>query len=259
MDNLAEVTQRLAKLAGECAQASQKNLQVWSKGDDVRDIVTNVDLEITALLKSEIATMFPDDRFYSEEEPASLAGGGRIWLIDPIDGTSNYARALPLYSCCVTVLEDGVVVAGSIFAPALNECFSIGLRGPTLNNEIISVRQTAELKDAYVNFHPGRKPEHRTWAGEVKNFFIERALKSLNLGSSALDLAYLACGRFDVLVYGTLTTADIAGAIELLRRAGGEVYNFETGEPVTLSTDAQRIIATANRQLFDEVWGAMPK
>jgi len=259
MEDFAIVTERLAKLAGEHAQKHQQTLREWSKGDDPRNLVTSVDIEISAFLKAEIAKEYPEDRFYSEEETTSITGSGRVWLIDPIDGTSNYARALPLYSCCVTVIEDGAVLAGSIFAPALRECFSVGPQGSTRNGEAISVRQTTKLKDAYVNFHPGRKPEHRAWAGGMKVFLLEHAKKSLNLGSSALDLAYLACGRFDMLVYGTLTTADIAGAIELLRRAGGEVYNFETGEPAMLSTDSQRVIATASKELFNEVWASMPK
>ncbi len=259
MEDFSHTTERLARLAGEYAQRQQATLNEWSKGGDPRNLVTNVDIEVTQLLKAEIAKEFPNDRFYSEEDTISIAGTERIWLIDPIDGTSNYARALPLYSCCVTVLEQGAVIAGSVFAPALNECFSVGSNGPTRNGENILVRPTTQLVDAYVNFHPGRRPEDRTWAGEMKKFFLERAKKSLNLGSSALDLAYLACGRFDVLVYGTLTTADIAGAIELVRRAGGEVYNFETGEPVTINTDSQRVIATASRELFDELSATMPR
>lgn len=259
MEDFVPVTERLARLAGEHALKHQATLNEWSKGDDPRDLVTNVDLEVTALLKAEIAKEFPQDRFYSEEATIGISGPGRVWLIDPIDGTSNYARALPLYSCCVTLIEAGAVVAGTIFAPVLNECFSIGPNGPTRNGEAIAVRETTALKDAYVNFHPGRKPEHRVWAGAMKMFLLERAKKSLNLGSSALDLAYVASGRFDALIYGTLTTADIAGAIELVRRAGGEVYNFETGEPVALSTEPQRIIATATRELFEELWATMPR
>ncbi len=251
MTEIEKEVEMLARKAGEYAKEKNDTLVVSSKGGDPRDVVTNVDIEITDLLRQEIRSLHPDHAFYSEEAPEAIDEGVPTWIIDPIDGTSNYARSIPYYSSCVTLMHEGKVIASAVYAPTINECFQLTTDGVLLNGDLVSVGQVETLKEAYVNFHPGRKSEFREWAGEVKKELLAKARKSINLASSALDLCYVASGRIDILVYGTFSTIDIAGTIEMVRRAGGEIYNYDTREPVGYSTEPQRIIATANRQLLE--------
>jgi myo-inositol-1(or 4)-monophosphatase len=252
MNEIEQAVEKLAKKAGQYALEKSHDLSVSSKGDDYRNLVTNVDIEVSEMLKAEIRELFPEHAFYSEEEPGVIDKEKYTWVIDPIDGTSNYARSIPYYSSVVTVMKSGQVVTSVVFSPVLNECYQVTASGVTLNGEAISASSTDKLKQAYVNFHPGRKSELRDWVGETKIFLLGEAKKSINLASSALDLCYIANGRMDVLIYGTLTTIDIAGAIEMVRRAGGEVYNYDTREPVALTTEPQRIIATATSELLED-------
>ena len=254
---IEKFAKEMALIAGDYALEKGGEFEVSSKGGDYRDLVTNVDLEITELLRKEIAKEFPEHGFYSEEDKTTLSKEGYVWVIDPIDGTSNYARQLPFYASCVTVMKDGEVITSSIYCPTLKDLFHLNNEGVFLNSESVEVNTIKELREAYVVFHPGRKPENITWAGEMKMKLLKSAKKSINFASSALDLCYLAAGKLDVVVYGTLTTIDIAGTIEMVRKAGGEVYNYDTREPIEFLEEPQKIIAVANESLRDDYFRKM--
>lgn len=259
MERIDSYVEELARQAGEYARTQASTMTVSSKNNDPRDLVTNIDIAISDQLKEKISQSFPADKFYSEEDPSVVHSEERTWAIDPIDGTSNYARSLPLYSSCVSVLQNSAVLASAIYAPVLNECFVYRAGEALLNGVAIQVRGTTKLYDAYVNFHPGRKEEYRQWAADTKKELLGKAKKSINYGSSALDLCYLAAGRIDVLVYGTLNVVDVAGAVAMVRAAGGEVYNFDTKEPVSFTTESQRIIATTTPELLADYMDLIEK
>lgn len=257
MEEIGKKAEEYARLAGAYAREHAKELTVSSKAGDYRNVVTNIDIAISDLLKEKVIAEFPNDHYYSEEEPAALIQGARTWVIDPIDGTSNYARSLPFYSSCVSVIENGEVLAAAVYSPIMDECFTLSEGAVCLNSGSVSVSTISDLKNAYVNFHPGRKAEHREWAGLLKKELLGSAKKTMNFGSSALDLCYVAAGRVDVLVYGTLSTIDVAGAVAMLRAAGGEVYDYDTKEPITISEAPQRIIATANPALLEDFFNTV--
>jgi myo-inositol-1(or 4)-monophosphatase len=249
---IRDLAKDLAVKAGQYAKQNSPRIKDSFKNGDVRDIVTNIDIEISDLLKAEIKLVFPEHNFYSEEETSLIDSEVFTWVIDPIDGTSNFARRLPNYSTCVTVLKAGEIIAAAVYAPITDELFVRDENHSYCNGEIMKVAEVSNLSNAYVNFHPGRKPTDNAWAGEMKMELLKKAKKSINLASSALDLCYLADGRTDILIYGTFTTMDVAGVIEMVRQAGGEVYNYETKQPVLFTTSAQKIIATANPSLLED-------
>ncbi len=253
--NLSEIgktAERLVVLAGGEALKGSSSILVSSKNGDVRDVVTNVDIDVSNLLKREIAEVHPDHAFYSEEEQHSINHDMYTWVVDPIDGTSNYARGLPHYSVCITVLYQEAVVTAVVFNPVTQECFIFDQGVAYYNGAPMHVSPVTSLKDAYVNFHPGRREEDRVWAGELKVLLLAHARKSINLAASALDLCYTACGKTDVLIYGTLSTLDVAGAVVMVRASGGEVYDYATQKPVLFSPQPQRVIATNNRAVLDD-------
>jgi myo-inositol-1(or 4)-monophosphatase len=230
-----------------------KNLEVGHKGDDLRDLVTNIDLAVDAFVRQKIQGAFPGETVYSEEDAGEKWGAEAYWSVDPIDGTANFARSIPHFATVISYVERGQVVAGAIYNPVTRELWHVEhSAGASLNTKPIRVNDTVRLEDAYVLLQIGRREETWDWGLRLKRAFLARAKKSLTLGSSALDLAFLASGRVDAVVYGAMTTTDIAGAIALVREAGGEVYDMD-GHPVVLRDVPQQIIATASRALFDEM------
>lgn len=254
--NHHEFAIHLAREAGKRIMTMRESeMEVSHKGTDRRDLVTNVDQVIGEFLVSEISRTFPSHAVYSEEDSASHKASTNEyeWTVDPIDGTSNFVRDIPIFAVCIGLLHDGVPVLGAIYNPVTNELFSFERgRGAFLNEKPITVSLITEARDAYSLLRIGRNEALANWGVETQRSFLKSLKKVGNLGSSALDLAYIAAARVEVVVYGTMTTRDISVALGMVRAAGGEVYS-PNGEPVTISDKPQPIIATANKVLFDQV------
>jgi myo-inositol-1(or 4)-monophosphatase len=241
------------KEAGELlVSETEKGFEVSSKGGDTRNVLTEVDLKVDEFLKNKIKEKYPEEKIYSEEGGDSFTEGS-IWSLDPIDGTSNFARAIPHFAIVVAFVENGEAVVGAIFNPITRELFSFEKgSGVFLNNKPIQTSDIKNIKDSYVLLHIGRKENIQDWGLRLQKKFLSSAKKNANLGSSALDLAFLASGRVDAVIYGTMTTLDIAVALSMVRLTGGEIYNLD-GTPVVLSDSPQQIIATSTKELFEEI------
>ena len=257
MEKYREFAEELVRKAGaRLTEAHRGALTVSYKGDDTRNLITNLDTEINDFLRAEIQREFPEHRVYSEEDaPASQAQmQGYEWMLDPIDGTANFSRGVPHFAVCVGLLKDGIPIIGAIYNPITDELFSFEAgTGAFLNGNPIRSSPIEELSEAQGFITIGRKAALWDWGLAVFRSLIEQLKKLKGFGSSSLDLSFVAAGRVDVVVYGTLSTRDIASAVGLLRAAGGEVYAVRTGEPVAISTEPQPIIATANKVLFEKL------
>lgn len=238
--------------AGEQLKAAAKEVIVSHKGSDVRDIVTDTDLAINAFLINEITSAFPEHRIYSEEGASSDEQSGPYeWVLDPIDGSANFSRGIPHFAICVGLLKDGVPVVGAVYNPVTDELFSFESgRGAFLNGASVEVSHIEAPDEAQGILIVGHQPPLWDWGAAVYRSFLEHLKKLKALGSSSLDLCFLAAGRADIVVYGTLTTRDVASAIGIVRAAGGEVYTI-AGAPVELSSVRQTVIATASKALFE--------
>ena len=247
---------QLAKDAGvRVMEMRKEEKHVTHKGLDLRDLVSNVDKEVGAFLVEEIKKTFPEHAVYSEEDGASHADTKNPyqWTIDPIDGTSNFVRDIPIFAVCIGLLHEGVPVLGAIYNPVTDELFSFEHgRGAFFGDKKIQTSSVTDLKDAYSLLRVGRNESLANWGVETQRSFLKSLKKVSNLGSSALDLAYLAAARVEVVVYGTMTTRDISVAIGMVRAAGGEVYDL-SGEAITISEMPQPIVATANKALFKKL------
>lgn len=241
------------KEAGEILlESRKKNIDITTK-DDYRDLVTNVDLEVNDFISKSINAAYPGEIIFSEESKQNIETSNSYWTIDPIDGTSNFARGIPSYAIVLAWVENGESVIGAIYNPITRELFSFEKgKGSFLNNEKINTSSISDIKESYVLLHIGRKEELREWGINLQKFFLANAKKNINFASSALDLCFLASGRVDIVIYGTLTTKDISAAIGLVRGAGGEVYDSHSA-PVSLSDIPQKIFAVANKELFEKM------
>lgn len=243
----------LVRKAGEQLKVAAEHIVVSHKGGDVRDVVTDTDLKINAFLISEINGAFPEHHIYSEEGATSDAETGPYtWVLDPIDGSANFARGIPHFAICVGLLKNGVPVVGAVYNPITAELFSFEEgRGAFLNGNAIQTSAISEPGKAQGILVVGHQAPLWDWGAAVYRSFLEYLKKTKALGSSSLDLCFLAVGRADIVVYGTLTTQDIASAIGIVRAAGGEVYTID-GTPVALSTSRQTVVATATKELLEQ-------
>ena len=199
-----------------------------------RDVVTEVDHLSEAMILDGIRSAFPGDALLAEEtgahdaaagEPAA-SGVGRVWVVDPLDGTINYANGIPMFCVSIALVVDGVPVAGVVRDPTRDESFAATIDGPaTLNGREIGASVKDKLSDFVISMAlSGRAATTRSRA-------VRKAIRvPRSMGSAALALVYVANGRFDAFVQqGGLSTWDIAAAGLIAERAGATVTNLEGG------------------------------
>lgn len=237
-----------AKDAGALVlELRQKTFVTSSKGGDPRNIVTSVDLSVNDFLLGKIKAAFPDDALYSEESGGHLEE--RTWAIDPIDGSSNFSRGIPHFAICIALVERGAPAAGAVHNPMTGETFSfIKGGGAFLNGSPIAASPETEISKSFVLLHAGRKESLREWGGAAYQKLLGSAKKTSNLAGSALDTCFVAAGRVEASIYGTLATLDIAAAAGVLREAGG-VMLTAAGQEAPLSSEPQKIYAANNHAM----------
>jgi myo-inositol-1(or 4)-monophosphatase len=199
------------------------------------NLVTNVDREIEEYIKSRIRRTFPNDAILAEESREANGLTGRKWIIDPLDGTTNFAHNLPLFCISIGVEQDGELEAGAVYNPVSEELF-LGRagRGATLNGRRIHVSDEKKLsRSLLVTGFPYDVHDHPERSLPYFNELIQHAQGLRRLGSAALDLCYVAMGRFDGFFEVHLNPWDTAAGVLILREAGGEITNFE-GHPFSV-------------------------
>jgi myo-inositol-1(or 4)-monophosphatase len=243
------------RAGGRVKKAHTETLTILYKENDPRNPVTAVDIEVSKFLTTEILKAFPDHRVYSEEdeEEKELTFRGFEWVLDPIEGTGNFSHHIPHFAVVAGLLRDGTPIAGAIYNPITNELFSFEEGKAYLNGKLIVVSSVTEPKDAQSIIVIGHREPLFDWGAALYRSFLEHVNKNKGFGSAALDLAFLAAGRADIVVYGTYSLPDGIIGVAMVRAAGGEVYAIETGEPVSLSPGRYTVVATANRELFQKI------
>jgi myo-inositol-1(or 4)-monophosphatase len=223
----------LARRAGELLAASyERTMRVDRKSR--RDVVTDVDYASEALVIGAISERFPADAILAEESGrqhgATRTARGRwsrrTWVIDPLDGTVNYANGIPFFCISIGLVEDGVPVVGVVLDPLRDDCYAAAAEGPaTLNGQPVHASDKPELGDFVVSLAiigRGSIPRERRIWREIR---IGR-----RMGSAALALAYTASGRFDAYVQnGGLSAWDIAAAGLIAERGGATVTDLYGG------------------------------
>jgi len=229
--------------AVEAAHAAGKiHTQYFRRQPEIRkkgriDLVTAADTETEQMFRALIAGRFPDHVVLGEETAADPHGADARcrWIIDPVDGTTNFAHGLALFCVSIALEVDGELQVGVVYDPIGNELFTAERGGGArLNGSPLRVTGCATLVDALlVTGFPYTVREHRRDQVELFASFLEEAQAVRRLGSAALDLAYLAAGRFDGFWEERLHPWDIAAGVLLVREAGGMVTGLR-GEPLDL-------------------------
>lgn len=206
-----------------------RGIAVLKKGEI--DLVTEADLASEALIIERIKSYYPKHSILAEESgEAVIAGEGNTWkwIIDPLDGTTNYAHGYPCFCVTIALEHDGEIVIGVTFDPTRNEMFAAERgRGATLNNKPIRVSKTEDLSESLlVTGFPYDFKRREDFASHLTQFL----LKSRGVrrdGSAAIDLAYVACGRFDGFWEEGLSPWDMAAGLLLVEEAGGRITGYD--------------------------------
>ena len=199
------------------------------KGRD--NIVTDIDKKSEKIIIKHILSAFPGHSILSEESRPVKTGSPYKWIIDPIDGTTNFAHAFPFFAVSIALEKDGRVIMGIVYDPMRNELFYAERGGGArLNGKKIRVSKVEKLRGSFLatGFSYGLKNRE----GNVKNFtkFLKHTMAVRRAGSAALDLCYVACGRFDGFWELDLCPWDSAAGMLITREAGGVVTKFD-GSP----------------------------
>jgi len=213
--------------------------KVTNKGDI--DLVTEADLASENLIIERIRSYFPQHGILAEESgEAELVGGAKRsewkWIIDPLDGTTNYAHSYPCFCVSIALEHAGVLEVGVVYDPVRDEMFAAERgNGAALNDRKITVSSVEELKDAMLcTGFPYNVRERPDFTRDFANFTMAAQAVRRD-GSAALDLAYVACGRFDGFWEDGLSPWDIAAGQILIEEARGKVTNFDN-EPLSIYT-----------------------
>ena len=213
------------------------------KNKNIRDLVTEVDLLSEKNIKEIILSKFPDHNIIGEETGTLNKDSEFCWHIDPIDGTVNYSQGIPLCAVSIGLEYDNDIIVGAIYNPFVNELFFASKdHGAFLNGKSINVSKKNKFEQGlYVAAFSSSIRKNKTKEYEIYGIINDKTRGVLRLGSAALALAYLSCGRIDGFWAKDLYAWDIAGGLILLNEAGGRVSD-KNGQPYSL--ESKTIIAS---------------
>lgn len=239
---------KAARLAGNVLLRHINRLEALNVVQKGRmDYASEVDADAEKVIVKELKRAYPDYGILGEE--GGVQGKGRLmWVIDPLDGTSNYLRGFPHYCVSIALVDNGEPTDAVIFDPLRNELFTASRgAGAVLNDRRIRVSERKDLEGAML--HTGFAPRERARASaqlKCVDALLVQAEDIRRAGSAALDLAYVACGRADAYFEAGVKAWDIAAGVLLVREAGGRVCNFNGATPPRMDDkgpDSQQIIA----------------
>jgi myo-inositol-1(or 4)-monophosphatase len=230
----------VAREAGEFIRQERKNFdpeRIEFKG--LNDLVSYVDKTAEQKIVAALQKVLPEAGFITEEKTTTKIGERYNWVIDPLDGTTNFIHGLPVFSVSIALQEYDQVVAGVVYEVNQDECFYASTDTPAyLNGSEIKVSKAPTISDSLLA--TGFPYYDFSKQAQYINLFSE-LMKSCHglrrMGSAAVDLAYTACGRFESFYEYNLNSWDIAAGIVIVKQAGGDVVNFSGGSEVINSRE----------------------
>ena len=240
-----------AKRAGALLRAELgKRRQIAFKGSPT-NLVTEMDRRAEALIIEAIQAEFPGDAILSEERGTLGGPSGRRWIIDPLDGTTNYAHGIPIFCVSIALEVDGQTRLGVVYDPNFDECFVAGRgRGARRNGERLSVSEAATLNESLVatGLPYNIRETPRNNLAEFGAFSL-RCQGVRRMGSAVLYFCYVAAGRLDGYWELRVGPWDAAAGVLMVEEAGGRVTNLEGGP---LNPERPEVVAS-NGRIHDEM------
>lgn len=246
--NLEQLTYQVCELARESGDflkqeiTKLKTTDIQSKG--LHNYVTYVDKESERRIVERLSAIMPGSGFIAEENTA-LRPGEYTWVIDPLDGTTNFIHGIPLYCISIGLIHQNEIILGMVLEPNLNECFYTWKSAPSfLNGEIIRVSATPAINESlfatgFPYYDYSRLDDYLA----IFKHLLQNSRGARRLGSAAADLAYTACGRYDGFYEYGLSPWDVCAGALLVKNAGGAVTDFHGTDNYIFG---KQIIATNN-------------
>lgn len=258
---LRSLAERLARQAGMLALAGRRQVDRATDRPDgdtkssLTDVVTEFDRAAEAHIVGELRALRPDDAIVGEEGTDDDGTSGYAWYLDPIDGTTNFVYDQPAWSCSIAVAYHGEMQAGAVFVPPLNEMFTAALGGGATRDGLpIRASSETELGLALLGTGFGYRADTRRRQAEFLVRLITEVRDIRRLGSAAVDLCMVACGRLDAYYELHLNSWDAAAGELIAREAGAVTSDFSGG-----AARPEEMVAAApgiHRALLDAIRSA---
>ena len=264
-EKLQKLTLQVTKLAREAGDFQLRELKnfelsrIEHKGRS-NDLVSYVDKETEKLLIETLQKLIPEAGFETEEGTIEQSKTGLRWVIDPLDGTTNFLHKLPLFSISIGLAKGEEILLGVVHEPSRNECFYAWKDGGAyMNGERIETSKINDLSESLIatGFPYSLRGKAEQYFSLIRHF-VETTHGVRRLGSAAIDLCYVACGRFEAYFEFNLKPWDVAAGIIIVREAGGVVTNYAGGTDKCHS--AEEICASAKGihaamiDTFKKIW-----
>jgi myo-inositol-1(or 4)-monophosphatase len=252
LEQLLKIALQAVQEAGDMIASNFQNLQdsdIQTKGKN--DYVTRVDREAEAIISRVLLNKFPRHQILGEECGYSSKKSKYLWVIDPLDGTTNFIRGIPHFAISLAFLVNGKAVFGLIYNPLSEERFhAIKDQGAFLNNRRIAVSRKKTLRSAFgATGFPFKVPQFlEAYTGTFRSL-LSRCQDLRRCGSAALDLAYTACGRYDFFWESHLLPWDFMAGKLIVEEAGGKTSDFQ-GQELPLQTSS---VLAANKTLYPKI------
>ena len=256
MATLHDLTLAVNVLTLQVGQFIREQQDQLTAGDvqtkSLNSLVSYVDVEAEKMLVEGLKKLVPDAGFLTEEETTDQEKGEKYWIIDPLDGTTNYLHGLPLYAISIALVENKQVVIGVVYEIGNDELFYAWKDGGAyLNDKPISVSKKEQLSSALLAtgfpYHDFSKmPQYMQLLQDC--FQYTRGMR--RFGSAATDLAYVACGRFEGFFEYGLNPWDVAAGVLLVHEAGGIVTDFTGGQDYIYGKEILAASNTIKDELF---------
>jgi len=236
------MTTKFMNIAIESAQKAgklilnlfHKDMAITTKLD--QSILTEADLKADSLIKTIIQDNFPNHDIISEESGRENNPSAYLWVIDPLDGTTNFSVHNPFFAVSISLLRNTQALLGVVYSPFQNELFIAETnRGAYLNNKPISVNENGTLENSFLAYANGRDLNSRKQMVEIFKKLKVRNNKVRQVGAAALELCYVASGRFGAFLMPGLNAWDVFAGALIVKEAGGVVTDFQN-KPLTLTS-----------------------
>lgn len=229
--NLAESLKKIMLQSSDMARSGRMDfglIQVKAKNS----LVTKIDKNLEAYFVHELSGLIPDSGFIAEEGTSDKKGMDYNWIVDPLDGTTNFIHGIPAYCASIALMQGREIVLGAILEFNSGEYFeAIKDRGAFLNGQKISVSLTENLENSLLaTGFPYYEFEQLDDYLKLFKELMRECRGIRRIGSAALDLAYVACGRFDGFFEYSLNAWDVAAGMLIVQEAGGKVSDFRGGQ-----------------------------
>ncbi|RZK56290.1 MAG: inositol monophosphatase [Pedobacter sp.] len=223
----------------------------------LNDMVSYVDKNAEKQLVKNLSKILPGSGFITEEDTENITDRTFTWIIDPLDGTTNFIHGIPTYSVSVALYEEDKPIIGVVYEINRGEMFATYKGGPALlNNKEIRVSKAENLTQSllatgFPYYQFDKQPQYI----QLFTDMMQKCHGLRRIGSAAVDLAYVACGRFDAYFEYNLNSYDVAAGAYLVQQAGGQIMNFSGGEEFL----QKREVLATNGLLTEEILATIKK